>query len=199
MIRAIGFDYLGVTARKPEGNVFARVAEAAQADRNEIYTAYRNHNRRFQIGQMERNLLWQRVLEELEREQYLPQVLEVVANEAPQEDEEVIAYAESLRSRGFKVGVLTNLAGEWAQRMRESNYMSRFDTVLTSEETGLAKPHPGAYRRLAEELDVRTDELLFIDDREESLAGVETLGVTPVLFRDLEQLKRELEPLLSSG
>lgn len=81
------------------------------------------------------------------------------------------AYPESLpllrtlRSRGYRIGVLTN--GSEAQqvdKLRRTGLLEAIDVVCTSERIGVQKPDRRAFRILSAELGVAPDECLFVGD-----------------------------------
>lgn len=111
----------------------------------------------------------------------------------PLVDDEILALVDQLRATGYKLGLLTNLeVSSWSESIRARGVDAHFDACLISGETGFAKPDHRAFTLLAERLGVPLDELLFIDDRPQSLTGIEQLGVTPVVYTGLAQLRADL-------
>jgi putative hydrolase of the HAD superfamily len=108
-----------------------------------------------------------------------------------QHDQELLALADHLRMAGYRVGLMSNLAGDPGVFV-EQKLDQHFDVMLTSGAMGYAKPDPRAFEVLAQRLGVPVTELLFIDDSAASLQGTANIGVTPVLFRDYPQLLVEL-------
>ena len=113
----------------------------------------------------------------------------------PHVDHRVLDLVGRLRSRGHKIGCLSNLAGSWAQQMREEGTPNHFDAVLLSGETGHMKPHREAFAGLAAALGEDLSNLIFIDDSPSSLVGVDAFGVTPIRYIGYEQLVRVLADL----
>lgn len=70
-----------------------------------------------------------------------------------------------LRSRGYRVGLLTN--GTQAQqldKLQQTGLVEAFDVICTSERIGVQKPDPRAFHILAAELGVDTSVCLFVGD-----------------------------------
>jgi putative hydrolase of the HAD superfamily len=195
-VRAIGFDYLGVTALLPGRSIFELVAEITGAAPETVKAPYLRHHQAFQLGQIDRNQCWSRVATELGHGDKVDQVLTACAQDKPRPDRRILALADSLRAHGYRVGLLTNLApGEWADDLRAFGVDQHFDATQLSGETGLAKPDRRAFELLAERLKVAVDELIFIDDRAESMLGIEVLGIRPLLYENYEQLVADLTKL----
>ncbi|HSX01818.1 MAG TPA: HAD-IA family hydrolase [Candidatus Saccharimonadia bacterium] len=195
-LRAVGFDYLGVTALLPGRSIFELVAEITAVAPETVKAAYVRHHQAFQLGQINRDECWSLVATELGHGDKTARVLAACAQDKPQPDDRILALADTLRAHGYRVGLLTNLApGEWAEDLRAFGVHQHFDAALLSGETGLAKPDPRAFRLLAKQLGVATDELVFIDDRAESMAGVEALGIRPLLYESYDRLVMSLAKL----
>lgn len=112
-----------------------------------------------------------------------------------QPDPQILGLVDHLREQGYKVGLLSNLSAGWAEAFYAAKVDTHFDTVHLSGETGIAKPDPRAFTGLADALGVATSELVFIDDRAESMIGIESLGITPILYENYEQLISQLAKL----
>ncbi|MEV4422967.1 HAD family phosphatase [Patulibacter sp. NPDC049589] len=72
---------------------------------------------------------------------------------------------------------LSNSA-DGARREEERRYglSDLFDVLVYSHEVGLAKPDPAIYRLTERLLDVRPDEIVFLDDRAENVAAAQACG-----------------------
>jgi epoxide hydrolase-like predicted phosphatase len=69
-----------------------------------------------------------------------------------------------------------------------------FDCVFTSFEFGMRKPHPMIYSRTLEALGVKAPENVFYtDDRAELIEKAVALGIKGFIFKNTEQLIRDLE------
>jgi HAD superfamily hydrolase (TIGR01509 family) len=103
-------------------------------------------------------------------------------------DDQILHLAGQLRAAGYRVGLLSNLGADWGPELARLGLDEYFEAIMLSGETGYIKPDPRAFELLAERLGVSTHELIFIDDSAQSLSGVEEIGVTPILYRDYDQL-----------
>ena len=95
--------------------------------------------------------------------------------------------------KDYKVVLLSNinvLHFEYIQ----SNFpvFGAFHTVITSFELGHIKPNPLVYEQTLEILASLPSQTFYTDDRLELVKSARDLGIKSFLFRDPEQLKRDL-------
>jgi putative hydrolase of the HAD superfamily len=94
------------------------------------------------------------------------------------------ALLESLRSRGLKLGLVSNAFDPgWLLRrdLEQMGIAERIDFAVFSSEVGKRKPHPEIFERALMALDAAADESLFVGDRLfEDVRGAGELGMTTV-------------------
>jgi putative hydrolase of the HAD superfamily len=71
--------------------------------------------------------------------------------------------------------------------------------VVNSARIGAAKPEPAIYLAAAGQVGVAPSRCLFVDDVLENVHAAEALGMTGLLYRQVAELQRALDPLLSAG
>ncbi|HSX01278.1 MAG TPA: HAD family phosphatase [Candidatus Saccharimonas sp.] len=192
-IRAVGFDYLGVLTTQGGGqSTSSHIAAITGLDRGQLYAAYDRHSRELQSGGLSVDELWALVAHEIGAASRTAEVVAAAHVAAPPLDPAMVQLVDDLRASGYRVGLLSNLSGQWVDDLRSAHFGRHFDAELYSSDIGLAKPDPRTYQLLAEQLGIATSELLFIDDSAYNLTGVEQLGITPVLFRGRDTLLRDL-------
>lgn len=109
---------------------------------------------------------------------------------------ELIEIIKDLKSKNYKIGLLSNNYIKLRQQMAEEDTIKYFDSVIVSSEVGYQKPQPEIFEILFKEMGVKSNELIFIDDSKSSLEGADKIGYIPILYRDNESLKLELSNLL---
>ncbi|MFI1935753.1 HAD family hydrolase [Streptomyces purpureus] len=72
------------------------------------------------------------------------------------------------------------------------------DSVINSSLVGVAKPDRHIYEMAAKQVGARADRCLFVDDRDENIEAAHELGMTTVLYRTVDDLRRALAGLLNS-
>ena len=197
LIKAIGFDYLGVTALLGDRDIFADAGALLSVEREGVKAAYYSYAPQFQTNQLTQEQLWAKIAAELGVSEMLPQLLDLVSRGLPVIDSAVIKFIDGLRAAGYKVGLLSNMATgtQWDLDLRAKGVDRHFDAVVLSGDIGFSKPHPQSFEILSSRLGVETSELVFIDDRESSLIGIEERGITPIVYTGLENLKLKLESI----
>ncbi|WP_223626266.1 HAD-IA family hydrolase [Microbacterium sp. EST19A] len=112
---------------------------------------------------------------------------------------ELIEYARSLRGRA-RTAILSNSAdGAREEEERRFGLSEIFDPICYSHEQGVNKPEPPAYLRALERLGAASDEVFFIDDHAEAIAGAAAVGIRGVRHRDNAETIAAIEDFLSGG
>jgi HAD superfamily hydrolase (TIGR01549 family) len=104
-------------------------------------------------------------------------------------EDQILVMLDELRSRGIRLGAISNCCAEDVASWPRSSLASRFDCRVFSYEVGLAKPNPEIYREAARRLQADTAHTWFVGDGEnEELSGAEQAGLRP--FRAVWFLRR---------
>jgi putative hydrolase of the HAD superfamily len=94
------------------------------------------------------------------------------------------------------VGALNNEARETNEfRFTSFGLRDYFSVSLSSCYLGLRKPDAAIYKRALDILGRPPERVLFIDDRQENVAGATGAGIQGIRFTGAEQLRRELAAL----
>ena len=86
----------------------------------------------------------------------------------------------------------TNASHAAVFERRYGELLARFDRVFLSNELGLRKPEQQAFERVAAELGVAPQRVLFLDDNEANLAGARAVGMRTVLVRSIDDSRAGL-------
>lgn len=106
-------------------------------------------------------------------------------------------YINSELASQYRLAILSNVAGDWLGELFSPEQLEIFDYHALSFKLGVTKPNPEIYTKTAKELGVEIDECVFIDDIESYAQGAKTVGMQAIVYRDFEQMKAELEDILS--
>ena len=94
------------------------------------------------------------------------------------------ALLEALRSRGLKLGLVSNAFDPaWLlhRDLEQMGIAERMDFAVFSSELGKRKPHPEIFERALDALEVDASEAMFVGDRlYEDVHGANELGMTSV-------------------
>src|SRR5208282_640084 len=112
------------------------------------------------------------------------------------EDGAMPILKEVSASNRYLIGALNNEARETNEfRFVKFDLRRHFAVSLSSCYVGLRKPEPAMYRRALDILGRPARRVLFIDDREENVAGGASAGMTAIRFTGEAALRSELERL----
>jgi putative hydrolase of the HAD superfamily len=112
---------------------------------------------------------------------------------------ELIAWFAGLRPR-VRTGILSNsFVGAREREQERYGFADLCDTLVYSHEVGAAKPDAAVYRLVCARLGVPPRRAVFVDDREQGVAGARAVGMTGVLFGSTAQVIADVEALLAGG
>ena len=116
--------------------------------------------------------------------------------EASKIDKGLIAYIKHLKLN-YKIAICSNTAPKIFREILQTNKIEDlFDVVVSSSEVRMVKPNPDIYLHTLKELGVEPEEIVFIDDREANLEGARAVGIKSLLYKNLEQLKVDLQEIV---
>ena len=108
----------------------------------------------------------------------------------------MIELVEQLDANGVPLFAITNFSGEFWGPFRDTQpVFDRFRDIVVSGTERLLKPHREIYELALQRFGMPADELIFIDDRAENVAGAAAVGMQGHLFRDAASLQVKLEGL----
>ncbi len=82
-----------------------------------------------------------------------------------EENDNITNLLKLFKSIGIKLGIITNFTTEIQyKKLEKLGILELFDHIITSEETGLEKPHEYIYLKLKEEFNCEPNEILMIGD-----------------------------------
>ncbi len=88
----------------------------------------------------------------------------------------------TLRSRGLKIGVLSNTVPDIGVTLRAVGVEDLIDVALASCTLGVHKPDPDVFLRAAEQLGVPRAGVLFVDDLMENVEAARHVGMRALLI-----------------
>ncbi len=108
-------------------------------------------------------------------------------------DTRMYALVDELKEKGFSVGLLSNIDGRLASMIEKLDLYKPFDPCLLSYQFDVEKPDPKIYEILLDTLNLKPEEVVFVDDVLENVEGALSLGIDAILFSSYENLIKELE------
>ncbi len=110
-------------------------------------------------------------------------------------NDDIFPLVEAVRRSGLRTGILSNTCvahWDFLARGMLAGHIDAFDEVVLSFEQQVMKPNRLIYERAAEQAKTSPAEILFVDDREDNVAGARTAGFKARLFSTVVQLRAEL-------
>lgn len=103
------------------------------------------------------------------------------------------AILSSLRYRGYRIGVVTNTifpSDMMRGQLRQLGLAGYLDTVVTSADIGLSKPHPAAFQRALGDLGLEAHDAIFVGDRVDTdIVGARAAGMRALLLERTDRAR----------
>ena len=93
-------------------------------------------------------------------------------------------FCDKAKEKGYKLYVLSNASKKFYKYFPRLVELDYFDGSVVSCDVHMIKPQPEIYQYLLEKYGLNPKECLFIDDREENVAGAKAVGMQGYLFRN---------------
>ncbi|MBR6111401.1 MAG: HAD family phosphatase [Paludibacteraceae bacterium] len=101
-----------------------------------------------------------------------------------------------LKTEGFKLYGLSNWCSKVYITMDQYDIFKLLDGYIISSEVHKIKPEPDIYQCLFERFNLKPEECVFADDKEENVEASRKEGMLAVVFKNAEQFEAELRKLL---
>ncbi|MES2409276.1 MAG: HAD family phosphatase [Patescibacteria group bacterium] len=95
-------------------------------------------------------------------------------------DNQLIEVAQKLKSKGYKIALLSNANNSIFNRKVYRDYpefKELFDKIVISSEVKMLKPDPEIYLYTLDFIDSKPEESIFVDDNEVNVKAAEDLGI----------------------
>lgn len=107
----------------------------------------------------------------------------------------VIPVVTQLKSAGYSLGILSNTCSAHWEFIEAHSYTALkelFSIHVLSFREQVMKPDARIYHAAANAVEVPIQDILFIDDRSENVAGARETGMDAIQFQDVSTLIRDL-------
>lgn len=113
-------------------------------------------------------------------------------------DNELVSLISTLNQK-FKLGLLSNAMDSTRFWLTEKyNLLSFFDVSIFSGEVKMAKPGFEIYRLILDQLEVKAQESIFIDDFIENIEAANHLGITTIHYQTTNQTINRINELIEN-
>jgi putative hydrolase of the HAD superfamily len=198
-VRAVLFDYGLVLTGPPDPAALATMLRVLQADEPSFQAAYWRHRDGYDRGSLSGVAYWRAVASDVCRALDADQLSALIAADTAlwtQPNLPMIDWAARLQRAGIKTGILSNLGDEMEAGIRERfGWLRGFAHHTFSHHLGIAKPDAAIYTHAALGLGVKSEEILFVDDKPENIAAARAAGMTAIQYTSYDDLVRSIGEL----
>jgi len=175
----------------------AAAAEHFQLDAQELETRHAEVSAAWERGEIDRNQYLDAAVFYEPRSFSQDEFFDFILDQSkPLPNGALPIVKELSASKRYFLGALNNEARETNEfRLGKFELRRYLKVAFSSCYMGLRKPEPAMYRRALDILGSAPYRTLFIDDREENVAGAKAEGIKAIRFTGAEALRREFEKL----
>lgn len=196
--RTFLFDLYGVLIKEHGAVQFERVARAVgePSKNDKLHEVYESLRLDLDAGRVSEVNYWNQVkllvgLEFLD-------IQEVIAADYRglyERDQDMVDYVLSLKAKGHRIGILSNIPEGLAKLLKEHNseWLDQLDAVTLSCDIGAAKPEPKSFHVALEALGEQAEDVTFIDDRLRNIEAAREEGLNAIHFTGLDSLKESIQ------
>jgi putative hydrolase of the HAD superfamily len=123
--------------------------------------------------------------------------LEHVISNHDNKNEPLLAYIAELKTKGLKIGMLSNVGEDWLNHFLTAAERALFDDILLSYKVNLTKPDPLIYQMAVDRLEMIPQQCVFVDDRQGNIDGAMNIDMQGILYNGFDSFKQSLEALLA--
>jgi epoxide hydrolase-like predicted phosphatase len=198
-IKAIIFDLGGVLLRTADFSPREKLAERLGMGQHELveFIFGGESGDQAQRGNINVQQHWDNLAAQLHmsRQEFNQVLGEFFSND--ELDQSMLEFVRSLHQT-YQTGLLSNAFGDLREIIRERwHFEDAFDDMIISAEVGLVKPDVTIYQLAVEQLGVKADEAVFIDDMQRNITGAMKAGLQGIHFINPQKLRLDLDQLLN--
>ena len=110
-------------------------------------------------------------------------------------DRTLLDFLRSMRPK-YKTGLISNAWSGLRNYILREKFDDAFEYMIISSEVGAAKPDPKIFQIALEQLQVKANEAVFVDDFIENIEACQKVGMKGIHFRDVESAMKQLKAFL---
>ena len=198
--KAIVFDYDGVIKISPGlgKGLLEDIAASISVPLDDFRNAYFKTNHLSNVENMPWDQMILRIVSSFDNsEESKREVLSIIHDFRSKSklNTELLALFPKIRRKNLTLAIFSNNTSALREELRSNRVLELVDDVVISGEIGFQKPSVESFDALFSQLNVRSKEVVFIDDTPKSLETASVIGYTPILFENNEQLRSDLHKL----
>jgi putative hydrolase of the HAD superfamily len=198
-VTAIIFDYGKVLSLPPTLKQWERMASKFGVDQPTFQHQYWGFRDDYDRGIFDGPAYWRHVAEANKKTLANGDIEQLIAWDNDQwtnENPEMLDFARREKSKGVRIGILSNMQKEMLDFMRKKfAWLAEFDVQMYSCEEGIVKPEVEIYLECCRRLKSKPANTLFLDDKQPNIDGAVKAGLQALLFvgnqKEVESYIRE--------
>ena len=169
-----------------------RIEKIVKEDKKKISKALKGEKfKQFYLGKITEDEYWKKVIDENDWDIDVNSLKKIIRNHF-EEIEGVKDIVLKLKEK-YPICLLSMHMREWIEYCEEKFKLSKlFPHIIYSYEVGMDKLNPEFFKIVLNKFKVKPEECLYIDDWPDYLNTAKQMGMNTILFKDNEQLKRDL-------
>ncbi len=186
-IKAVLFDYGLVLTGPAHPPAWERMKSLLHASEEPFHAGYWRYRQDYDSGALTGEAYWRSIAEDLGQppDAALQALMDADTDLWTQPNQPMIDWAASLQAANIFTGILSNLGDTLEAGVRERcPWLHAFNHLTFSHRLRTTKPDPTIYAHAARGLGVRPEEILFIDDREDNIAGAQAACMQAIRYLD---------------
>ena len=198
-VKAVLFDYGKVLSGPEKAESWLGMRELLELSEQKFHEMYWRYRDDYDRGTLSGTEYWQNIARDVAFSLHDNCLLELKKLDVEMWTDlnpPMVEWAQRLKRAGIRTGILSNIGDAMEAGVRAKfPWVEEFTHVTWSHQLKMRKPEPAIYTAAAEGLGVEPGEVLFIDDREDNIAGAQAVGMVGVVYTRHGDFERELERL----
>ena len=201
-IKGIVFDFGGVISAAQDGSFWTAAQALTGWNRDQIWAGWRKHRWMLDADFITPQGLYHLIGQDLGKQldgQTLDQLAQMDYDSWAVPNPETFEWAKTLKSDGFKVGILTNMPTSflpWFDRAA-AGFRALADAEVVSGAEHIVKPDPAIYALMAKRLGLEPAELCFFDDMLPNVLAARECGWQSEQFTSVAAAREALATMMS--
>lgn len=199
-LRAVLFDLGGVIVRTEYQAPRQHLAERFGMDYDDmdriVFGGGANGSAaRATLGEISEEEHWQNVMKVLKRPASERERIRAEFFAGDVVDRTILDFLRSIKPK-YKTGLISNAWSGLRKYILHEKFDDAFEYMIISAEVRAAKPDPKIYQIALEQLQVKANEAVFVDDFIENIEACKKAGMKGILFKDPESAIKQVKALL---
>ncbi len=196
MIKSIIFDFGGVYFQNGTKFAIERISQEYHLDPAQVKAVLKGSlGFDYRVGKVTAEEFWHKAMKEwgVETESKKLATMWLSAYKPILGMPELI---DQLKQAGYELLYLSDNVQERVDYLNEKyNFLNKFKDGVFSHNVGTRKPDTRIYQMVLAKASHQPEECVYIDDHEELLEPAKKMGLETIHFKNIEQLKKELNKL----